>query len=73
MDLNEYLIAEFRRYFPDAASITTRVFNERVYVYVYEHGHRYEIYFECGSDDDWYSFANVSTGSIITIPLMPEA
>ena len=75
MTLDEYLEAEFRRYFPDAQKIVVGPLrtDELIFVDVHTDSAINVWCMEIGSDDDWYSFTHARTGSTITIPLMPEA
>lgn len=75
MAVEQYIEAEFRRYFPSAKSIQAIAEEESILVLVY-HQVREGVeptrwYFECGSDDGYFSFSD-GTGEIITVPLMKE-
>jgi hypothetical protein len=75
MTPTEYLEAEFRRYFPDANEIDV-AFNDDETIdvdVVFDHPRSYNFRMEIGSDDDFYVFTEVSSGMIVTVPLMPES
>jgi hypothetical protein len=76
--LEQYIEAEFRRYFPDAGNITCfrpsdDPMDEFLCVSVKnKDGTELDRWdFESGSDDSYYRFDN-GMGEIITVPLMKE-
>lgn len=71
MTQEEYLRAEFKRFYPNA-SIQVYTNDEVIRVSVADPGFtRDDYYMEIGSDDDYYVF-DAASGARITIPLMPE-
>lgn len=79
MTPTEYLTAEFRRYYRDAARITVSFTDERIDCEIIgpidEHdgmpAYIDNWMMSIGSDDDWYSFDN-GDDLTLTIPLMDE-
>lgn len=73
MTQEEYLEAEFRRYFPAADNIDVLPDeDETITVKVYTpEGTSWDFFMEIGSDDDWYEFLD-PTGVILTIPLQAD-
>lgn len=73
-DLDQYLEAEFRRYFPDLTEFFISHDDHSEVIDVTIHTPTVSPWywsFAIGSDDDWYSFSD-SNGTLLTIPLMPE-
>lgn len=72
MTQEEYLEAEFRRYFPTATSVAVTSDDEKLTVCVKTPDVApWYFHMEVGSDDDWYEFMDVQ-GVILTIPLQAD-
>lgn len=72
MTLDQYLKAEFRRYFLDADLVFVETADETITVVIYWSDNYLEYIMEIGSDDNMFSFFNDELQSTITVPLMSE-
>lgn len=69
--VEEYIAAEFRRYFPHCHEVDVDLRDETIHVDVlFSHPRSCTFIAEIGSDDDWYEFSEDGDphGLVITLP-----